>query len=87
MIFVRCSKSTHAIGQNQSLVFWLSGNNESFECSIDKNARKACIVHPKWLQLFYKMASILLQNDTFVRNYNQIVHEGSPKRKTKKAEH
>ena len=31
MIFVHCSKSAHAIGQNRSRVFWLPGNNESFE--------------------------------------------------------
>ena len=34
MIFVHCSKSAHAIGQNQSRVFRLPGNNESFECVI-----------------------------------------------------
>ena len=34
MIFVHCSKSAHAIGQNQSRVFWLPGHNESFECVI-----------------------------------------------------
>ena len=34
MIFVHRSKHTHAIGQNQSRVFWLPGNNESFECII-----------------------------------------------------
>ena len=34
MIFVHCSKSAHAIGQNRSRVFWLPGNNESFECVI-----------------------------------------------------
>ena len=33
MIFVHCSKSAHAIGQNRSRVFWLPGN-ESFECVI-----------------------------------------------------
>ena len=32
MIFVHFSKSAHAIGQNRSRVFWLPGNNESFEC-------------------------------------------------------
>ena len=32
MIFVHCSKSAHAIGQNRSREFWLPGNNESFEC-------------------------------------------------------
>ena len=32
MVFVHCSKSAHAIGHNRSLVFWLPGNNESFEC-------------------------------------------------------
>ena len=31
MIFVHCSKSAHVIGQNRSRVFWLPGNNESFE--------------------------------------------------------
>ena len=36
--FVHCTNSTHAIGQSQSRVFLLSGNNESFECSIDNNA-------------------------------------------------
>ena len=39
MIFVHCSKSAHAIGQNQSRVFWLPGNNESFECVIENNAQ------------------------------------------------
>ena len=34
MIFVHCSKSAHAIGQNRSRVFWLPGSNESFECVI-----------------------------------------------------
>ena len=34
MIFVHGSKSAHAIGQNRSRVFWLPGNNESFECVI-----------------------------------------------------
>ena len=34
MIFVHCSKSAHAIGQSRSRVFWLPGNNESFECVI-----------------------------------------------------
>ena len=34
MIFVHCSKSAHAIGQNRSRVFWLPGNNESFVCVI-----------------------------------------------------
>ena len=33
MIFVHCSKSAHAIGQNRSRVFWLPGN-ELFECVI-----------------------------------------------------
>ena len=35
-----CTKSTHAIGQNQSRVFLLPGNNEPFECSIDNKAWK-----------------------------------------------
>ena len=34
MIFVHCSKSAHAISQNRSRVFWLPGNNESFESTI-----------------------------------------------------
>ena len=44
MIFVHCSKSAHAIGQNRSRVFLLPGNNESFECVIDNNAWKVCII-------------------------------------------
>ena len=47
MIFVHCSKSAHAIGQNRSRVFWLPGNNESFECVIT-------ITHEKYALL--KMA-------------------------------
>ena len=39
-IFVRCSKSTQAIGQNQSRVFWLPVSNEPFECIIRNNARE-----------------------------------------------
>ena len=54
MIFVHCTKSTHAIGQNQSRAFLLSGNNESFECSIDNNARKTCIIHQKMAANFAK---------------------------------
>ena len=44
MIFVHCSESADAIGQNQSRLLWLPGNNESFECSIDNNARKALFI-------------------------------------------
>ena len=47
MIFVNCSKSVHAIDQNRSRVFWLPGNNESFECVIT-------IMHEKFAVL--KMA-------------------------------
>ena len=35
-MFVYCSKSAHAIGQNRSRAFWLPGNNEWFVCIIDK---------------------------------------------------
>ena len=44
MIFVHCSKSAHAIGQNQSRVLLLPGNNESFECVIDNNAEKCALL-------------------------------------------
>ena len=43
MIFVHCSKSAHAIGQNRSRVFWLPGNNESFECIITITPEKCAV--------------------------------------------
>ena len=43
MIFVHCSKSAHAIGQNRSRVFWLPGNNESFECVITMHEKRAVL--------------------------------------------
>ena len=44
MIFVHCSKSAHAIGQNRPRVFWLPGNNESFECAIPIMHEKCAIL-------------------------------------------
>ena len=44
MIFVHCSKSAHAIGQNRSRVFWLPGNNESFECVITITHEKCALL-------------------------------------------
>ena len=44
MIFVHCSKSAHAIGQNRSRVFWLPGNNESFECVITIMHEKCAVL-------------------------------------------
>ena len=43
MIFVHCSKSAHAIGQNRSRVFWLPGN-ESFECVITITHEKCALL-------------------------------------------
>ena len=48
MIFVHCSKSAHAIGQNQSRVFWLPGNNESFECVITIAHQKHAVLKMAW---------------------------------------
>ena len=44
MIFVHCSKSVHAIGQNRSRVFWLPGNNESFDCVITIMHEKCAVL-------------------------------------------
>ena len=44
MIFVHCSKSAHAIGQNRSRVFWLLGNNESFDCVITITNEKCAVL-------------------------------------------
>ena len=44
MIFVHCSKSVHAIGQNRSCVFWLPGNNKSFECVITIMHEKCAVL-------------------------------------------
>ena len=44
MIFVHCSKSAHAIGQNRSRVFWLPGNNESFVCVITIMHKKCAVL-------------------------------------------
>ena len=44
MILVHCSKSAHAIGQNRSRVFWLPGNNESFECVITIMHEKCAVL-------------------------------------------
>ena len=44
MIFVHCSKSAHAIGQNRSRVLWLPGNNESFECVITITHEKCALL-------------------------------------------
>ena len=44
MIFVHCSKSAHAIGQNRLRVFWLPGNNESFECVITIMYEKCAVL-------------------------------------------
>ena len=47
MIFVHCSKSAHAIGQNRSRVFWLPGNDESFECVITITHEKCALLKSK----------------------------------------
>ena len=44
MIFVHCSKSAHAIGQNRSRVFCLPGNNESFEYVITIMHEKCAVL-------------------------------------------
>ena len=44
MIFVHCSKSAHAISKNRSRVFWLPGNNESFECVIIITHEKCAVL-------------------------------------------
>ena len=44
MIFLHCSESAHAIGQNRSRVFWLPGNNESFECVITITHEKCALL-------------------------------------------
>ena len=62
--------STLAIGQNQSRVFWLPGNNESFECSIDNNARNS-VHYSKCLQALH----IAMNEDEII----QINHEACPK--------
>ena len=54
MVFVHYTKFTRTIGQNQSHVFLLPGKNESFECGIDNNARKTCIIRSKCLQILHK---------------------------------
>ena len=63
MIFIHCTKSTHAIGQNQSLVF-LSPGNEFFECSIDNNARN---VH-----YLFKMAINFAKIDEMKKNLTRL---------------
>ena len=53
MIFVHCTKSTHATGQNQSRVFSLPGNNESFECSIDiTHEQRALLLKMRSIAIF-----------------------------------
>ena len=37
------NKSAYAIGQNRSRVFWLPGNNESFECIITITHEKCAV--------------------------------------------
>ena len=37
-LFKMYAPGTHAIGQNRSRVFWLPGNNHSFECVTVNNA-------------------------------------------------
>ena len=44
MIFVHCSQSAHAIGQNRSRVFWLPSNNELFECVITITHEKCALL-------------------------------------------
>ena len=44
MIFVHCSKSGHAIGQNRSRMIWLPGNNELFECVITITHEKCALL-------------------------------------------
>ena len=70
MIFVHCSKSAHAIGQNRSRVFWLPGNNESFECVIT-------IMHEKCALLKMAVGSRLAEVDQ--EEINQIIDDAIPK--------
>ena len=70
MIFDHCSKSTHAIGQNRSHVFWLPGNNESFECVIT-------IMHEKCAVLKMAAASRFAEVDQ--EEINQIIDDAIPK--------
>ena len=44
MIFVHCSKSAHAIGQNRSRVFRLPANKESLECVITITHEKCALL-------------------------------------------
>ena len=71
MIFVHCSKSAHAIGQNRSRVFWLPGNNESFECVIT-------ITHDKCAVL--KMAAGSRFTEVDQEEINQIIGDAIPKK-------
>ena len=55
MIFVHCSKSAHAIGQNRSRVFWLPGKNESFECVITITHEKCAVFEMAWSKTSRKL--------------------------------
>ena len=68
MIFVHCSKSACGIGQNRSRVFWLPGNNESFEC---------VITHEKCAVL--KMAAGSKFAEVDQEEINQIIDDAIPK--------
>ena len=70
MIFVYCSKSARAIGQNRSRVFWLPGNNESFE-------RVITITHEKCALL--KMAARSMFAEVDQEKINQIIDNAMPK--------
>ena len=70
MIFVHCSKSAHAIGQNRSRVFWLPGNNESFECVIT-------MMHEKCALLKMAVGSRFAEIDQ--EEINQIIDDAIPK--------
>ena len=71
MIFVHCSKSAHAICQNRSRVFWLAGNNESFE-------RVITIMHEKCAVL--KMAASSRFAEVAQEEINQIIDDAIPKK-------
>ena len=63
MIFVHCSKSAHTIGQNRSRVFWLSGNNESFECVITITHEKCALLKMARSKLSKASRKLYLQVD------------------------
>ena len=80
MVIVHCTKSTHVIGQNQSYVVLLRGNNESFECSIDNITHRKRALFIQGLQILNKA----INEDKI----NQIYDEASSKtmkRQTKRS--